>query len=290
MKDERHSGDNADSSSRYLSTQILISATNLFEAGAIFDEISFVISKYVFPILLAFGVLNNILVIIVMSQDKYKAIVSCFYLRSLAIFDILNMVWFIQFHVHGVVSAGAGAFGDIFCVEVFMLLYFATTASNWRVKSGGGHPAYYCYMNLSVEHANTYTRVHSVLAYVAPSLLISMFNLGIFIKLRMHTADAVEVKAHSSKEEQMAMTMVMVASLVFIGLIFPYLLIVFFLDFSHLDTDLKTPYERKLTTLFIYVSVILYLLNIILNFYLYCVCCKKFRQDLFSMVSCFRNN
>jgi hypothetical protein len=309
------------------------------ETGVIFDQIAFVISKYVLPMLVACGVVNNTLIIIVMSQSKYRKIVSCFYLRSLAIFDIVTIIFFVQVHVFGVMTTGAAAFGDVFCIEVFILAYFSTNASNWTtvlmtytrfiavvfplkvglwctqkaariymavmilffasassvqcilwVKSGGSHPAYYCYMTLSVEHANIYNRVHSVLAYVAPSLLISMFNLGIFIKLRMRTVDDVEVKAHSSKEEQMTMTMVMVASLVFICLIFPYILIVFSLDYGYLDSDLKTPYERKLRTFYNYAAFLIYFFNVIVNFYLYFVCCKKFRHDLFSMVSCFRKN
>jgi hypothetical protein len=323
----------------HLPTQTTTSSTDLVVAGAIFDQISFIISKYVFTILVVFGFFNNILIIIVMSRKKYKTIVSCFYLRSLAVFDILNMVWFIQMHVHGVMSTGAALLGDVFCIESFALAYFTTNASNWTtvlmtgtrfvavvfplkvsiwctqkvahmymtigilffaavsivqcilwMRSSNGNPSYYCYMTLSVEHGNIYVRVHAVMCQVIPCILISVFNAGIFIRLHFHTEEAITIKDRSSKEERVAMTLVMVASIVFLVFIFPYVVVISVLDYGYLDSNLKTPYEKKLTDFYLTVTSILYCSNSIVNFYLYCICCKKFRDDLVSMLSCFRKH
>jgi hypothetical protein len=320
----------------HLQSQTLTSGSNLVETGAIFDQISFIISKYVFPILVAFGILNNIFVIIVMSRNKYKTIVSCFYLRSLAVFDILNMVWFIQIHVHGVMSTGADLIGDVFCIESFALCYFATNASNWTTvlmtgtrfiavvfplkvgiwctqkvariymttgilfftavssvqcilwaKSSRSDPGY-CYMTLSVKHANIYVRVHSVMSQAIPCLLISVFNAGIFLKLHIHTDKPIKIKDRSSKEEHAVMTLVMVASIAFLVFIFPYVVVISILDYGYLDSDLNTTYEKKLTDFYLTITSIFYCTNSIVNFYLYCICCKKFREDLVSMLSCFR--
>jgi hypothetical protein len=314
------------------------SGTNLVETGAIFVQISFMISKYVFPILVAFGIWNNIFVIIVMSRNKYKTTVGCFYLKFLAVFDILNMVWFIEVHVHGVISTGAALIGDVFCIESFALCYFATNASNWTtvlmtgtrfiavvfplkvsiwctqkvariymtigilffatissiqcilwMRSSGGNPSY-CYMTLSVEHANIYVHVHTIMSQAIPCLMISVFNAGIFLKLHIHTEETIKIKDRSSKEERVAMTLVMVASIVFLVFLFPYVVAISILGFGYLDSDVKTPYEKKLTDFYLDVTNILYCSNSIVNFYLYCVCCKKFRDDLVSLFSCFRTH
>jgi hypothetical protein len=337
MNETSSSGDPADSSSVPPSTHIWNSAIGTVQTGVIFDHISFLINRYVFPFLVACGFFNNILVLIVMSRNRYKKIVSCFYLRSLAVFDIVNMVWFGQGNVSSVMSAGAAAIGDIFCIEVFILSYFATNASNWTtvlmtytrfvavvfplkvtawctlkaahiymtvfvlffaavssvqcilwVRSSGGNPTYYCYMTLSAEHANIYARVHSVMSQIIPFLLILIFNCGIFLKLRIHTKEDIEIKDRSSKEERAAMTLVMVASVVFLLCVFPYVVVICILDYGYLDANLKTAYQRKFTIFSLNVATTLYCSNSIVNFYLYCICCKKFRDDLVSMFSWFR--
>jgi hypothetical protein len=87
------------------------------------------------------------------------------------------------------------------------------------------------------------------------------------------------VAKQQSKDETMLMAMVMAVTVTYLILVAPYVTNIMIWEFIYAETEFSASMMKK--TYFAYnITGLLYALNSAINIYLYCICGKRFRDDL----------
>ncbi|XP_064646237.1 C-C chemokine receptor type 1-like [Lineus longissimus] len=82
-----------------------------------------IIGYYLPPIFLSLGFTGNLLIIVVLSQHRYRASSSCLYLRFLAMWGIAYLTVDLQTHLMTVFPEKVAKVGNAFCAEVMFFGY-----------------------------------------------------------------------------------------------------------------------------------------------------------------------
>jgi hypothetical protein len=104
------------------------------EIPDILDAILYVIGSYVIPVVVCLGAVNNMIILVIMSSARYRNIVSCFYLRFLAVCDTLTLATGAQVYIteYAFVTL-ATMFGNGYCAQLLFFAYFPTNLPNWTL-------------------------------------------------------------------------------------------------------------------------------------------------------------
>jgi hypothetical protein len=305
------------------------------------DAILYVIGSYVMPVVVCLGAVNNIIILVIMSSARYRNIVSCFYLRFLAVSDTLTLATAAQMFVTDAFATLATMFGNGYCAQLLFFAYFPTNLSNWtlvvmtltrfiavvfplhaarwcsmkiakvevvvmaiifgifaspnaiygrRATIDESKLQFSCYKAFSVKFAFIYSISHSTICQIVPFVLIVIFNLCIVYKMRHRKCDLGDlvVAKQQSKDETMVTVMVIVVTVTFLILVAPYVATVVIWEFIYANADLSASMMKRRYFSY-YISGLLYSVNNSINLYLYCICGKRFRNDLKELF-CFRCN
>jgi hypothetical protein len=180
---------------------------------------------------------------------------------------------------------------QVFIVVVIFCIFASPNAIyGRRVAIDESKWKFSCYTAFSANVAVIYNLSHSIICQIVPFLMLVIFNLCIVYKMRHRKCDLSDlgVAKQQSKDETMVMAMVMAVTVAFLILVAPYVTNVVIWEFIYAKTKLSGSMMKQIY--FSYnISGLLYALNNAINLYLYCICGKRFRDDLKEFF-CFRCN
>jgi hypothetical protein len=145
--------------------------------------------------------------------------------------------------------------------------------------------AFQCVFQMPVELATAYEVGHSALAQVLPFILIVIFNSCISLSMRQRTEEVKSMTSHTTenRDEAMVKTMVIAVTVVYLILVLPYVFQVTVWQVLIMLKNLEG-FQMQQRYFSYSVTTTLYAVNCAVNFYLYCICCKKFRQDFKNII------
>jgi hypothetical protein len=314
-------------------------ATNPITSGGydassdIYSIVSLFLSDYIFPTIIALGLFNNVLVLIVMANPRYKNIVCCLYLQCLAMADLGSLVSYIPSYISDILPHLVAALGDPFCSILQGLGVIATTMSNWAIvlmtytrfvavvfplkagiwctmKAAKSYIAFLllfftgfsvpfivfykasvsiqgamCYFTMPIDVANAYMQSYTAICQISPFVLIVVFNGCIYYRLKRGAdVKSITTQDKKDKDEATVMKMVVIVTITYLLLVFPFVFMtgMWYYNLNALTT--LTPQQQALTWFGFKVTAAMYAVNNSVNLYLYCVCSKKFRNDLGSVI------
>jgi cobalamin synthase len=147
--------------------------------------------------------------------------------------------------------------------------------------------AFRCVLVLPVSTYASYEMTHSILALMLPFFVLLALNLSIMIQMHRRTRSMERMTANTAdkKEDRMVIIMVFAVTIAFLVLVLPYVLqtIVWqiLLPYAKLD-----PYQIKQRGFSYTMASMCYAVNCSINFFLYFITCRKFRQDFKSVILC----
>jgi hypothetical protein len=133
-----------------------------------------------------------------------------------------------------------------------------------------------------------YDLSHTVVSFVLPFFVLLFLNSFIFLSMGRRKLEIEQMRdAKENKEDRNVMVMVMAVTLTFLVAVLPF--VVHFLVWETIDVT-SSPVLIKQRTFSYIISLLFYEINCSINFFLYFVTCKKFRQDIesFLLCRCFR--
>jgi hypothetical protein len=300
----------------------------------VLDLALFINGTFVVPALVIFGFINNLLVLIVMSLPHYKKNVTCLYLRVLAIFDTLTLVfasapaltesatkllidkfgepfckWFLF------VAYGAPAMSILTIVAItfvrFVAVVFpfkARVLASFRAAKyvnvtlfvfsvGYGSPGLIygttpaegpviqCVYDRRFRGRVAYELSYPIVFDMVLLVVLIVFNTGIFYRMKTRKQDLTGAKSKVEQDDKSVMVMVTVVTITFMILIVPWLLYIAIWDAMAAKGAL-TFYQMKQRYFTYTVASTCYTVNCSINFLLYVICCRKFRQDFKHLLQC----
>ncbi|XP_064650083.1 cysteinyl leukotriene receptor 1-like [Lineus longissimus] len=314
-----------------------VSMSQTADPSDILDALLYYNSSYLTPILVIFGVINNLLVLVVMSLPQYRKHVSCLYLRALAVFDIINLLGIGTVLTKNVMVAMIARYGDPFCAALSFCSYFSPNASSWviiaitftrfvavmfplkahlittfkaaniyiavtviafcvwaspslvfsKAPKGESTRAFRCVLLIPVSVNASYEMAHSILALMLPFFVLLVLNLSIMNKMnrRNKSVERMTVSATDTKEERSVIVMVFGVTIAFLVLVLPYVIqtIVWQVLLAYKELN---PYQIKQRNFSYTMASMFYATNCSINFFLYFITCRKFRQDFKSVILC----
>jgi hypothetical protein len=288
-----------------------------------------ILSNYVCPVIVIVGCLNNVFILVVMSLPRYRNIVSCLYLRVLALSDTCNVLGVGTVAIGNTFQLLIVRFGDAFCKGLQFTGYFVSNISTWtivlmtltrfiavvfplRAKSWCTVKAARCYIGITITVFITwailpaiyskaprsksltalqciidisptafavYENLHNVLSIVIPFFT----KIKLLHYQRPAEPEIGRMTSEKGQGERMVMAMVLAVTVVFLVLLFPYLIQTLvwrlLVLLGYLDE-----YKIKQMAFSYLITMVIHSFNYACNFYLYCICCTRFRRDFYEIV------
>jgi hypothetical protein len=146
-------------------------------------------------------------------------------------------------------------------------------------------PAPRCVWNLSLQRRSEYVLVYTVHVMLAFFFLI-VFNISIFYHMNKRKAQMTVMKSTSqAKEDRAVMVMVMSVTVTFMILQFPWIIHITVWD-SIQNKGGLTLFHQTLRQFTYYMTLLCFAVNCSINFVLYVICCRKFREDFKHLLLC----
>jgi hypothetical protein len=154
-----------------------------------------------------------------------------------------------------------------------------------RAPTSGTLSAWQCIMDMPGNMVAVYETAQMIVWAVIPLAIIIFFNLSISYTLRKGKSarKVMTSQQMQGKDDIMIMAMVIAVTVVFLALMFPYMLQTIAWRIVLLFGELNE-YQKKQRYFCYTVTTVIESTNYAINLFLYCVCCRRFRQDLFTMV------
>jgi hypothetical protein len=306
------------------------------EYQKVFDDVIFVTTKIVPPIIITIGIIGNILSFLVLRKRKYAEQSTFVYLRALTFFDSFTLlVYSFQRYLLKLFPDEFWKNGDIFCKEYMFVAYLTMSISHWtlvlmtvdrfiavvyplkwtnlctprrsktilvamtiitvlfhaqqflRVANQEANvmrfkcPFDYTIVPLDYESIFLYKFV--VLVFYIPLFSLLILNVLIVFNVRKRGKEKKKrlVSVRRGQERQMNVMLLLVTS-VFTMAVTPYTLDHFFWDMIMPDLENQS-FFRELRHVLYEIAHVCIMINPAANFYLYCLGCHKFRNDLKSV-------
>jgi general stress protein CsbA len=103
------------------------------QLSGVIDVLLDINGKYLVPIIVISGFINNAFVLVLLSASQYKQHVSCLYLRTLAVFDIIVLIIVGIAATNKVMETLILYLGDPFCAGIGFLSNFAPENASWII-------------------------------------------------------------------------------------------------------------------------------------------------------------
>jgi hypothetical protein len=178
----------------------------------------------------------------------------------------------------------------------YYTLVLSIACATWSLPAGvygkkpklGTLEAWYCVIDMPNNAIALYETAQSLVWIFIPFLLIVCFNLTISYTIRKGKSDRKLMTSSQqiqNKDDVTVMAMVIAVTLVFLVLTFPYMLQTTVWRILPLFRDLNE-YQFKQRYFSYTVTTVIHSSNYGINLFLYCVCCRRFRQDFVRMILC----
>jgi hypothetical protein len=177
-----------------------------------------------------------------------------------------------------------------YLLGIFLLLFIAAVPDlilNRIPPTGETSLNFGCHMLMSEASLEAYHTAHMLIACVIPILILCILNVPIIYKMVKRGKETAEMRVTSkdSKDEAMVITMAMAVTIAFFLLVIPYVfhfVIWYFLSSVYM-LDAVQVKQRLLSYT---ITNDLFAINCSINFLLYFIACRRFRQDFKSILLC----
>jgi hypothetical protein len=175
-----------------------------------------------------------------------------------------------------------------FCIVLIIFFIFALPdLIHNRVprQQHGGH-LFRCILMVPIEISAAYEFAHYFTSFIIPFFILLILNTGIVLALRKRNRATLGMRTsgeHSA--DNMVMIMVMAVTATFLVTTLPLVIHFILFDTFALGEVVDQDQQTQGTIAYI-ISVIFYDINCAINFYLYFITCRKFREDLKSLIFC----
>jgi growth hormone secretagogue receptor len=313
--------------------------------GRIFSVILFVIDQVIPPVIIAFGLVGNVLAFLVLHQPQYAKQTTCFYMRVLAIFDSMCLLGHVLVrtiinnnpkhmfsydigpYVCPILALFFGGYGlsnwtiAAMTFDRFLAVRFPLKAASWctkrRAKIAVSLISLF-FLLVSIPYSirtvnpealvakdiclfepsvyppwfhNLFMLIHKFCIFTTPFFIVLLFNISIIItlgleRLRKTESELITNQKTTKKDAHITVLLLLVTAVFFITNI-PNTVDRWVWD-AVLATYPMTPRLSQIRKMAYDSVVLLLFINPSMNFYTYCLGCKKFRSDVTS-IFCKRN-
>jgi hypothetical protein len=144
-----------------------------------------------------------------------------------------------------------------------------------------------CIMLMSEQMLELYHTIHMLLACAIPVIFLCVLNIPIIYQMNKRGKDTAAMRSTVSenKDEKIVITLAMVVTIAFFILVIPYVfhfVIWYFLSSVYMLNES----QMKQRTLSYTITNDLFAVNCSVNFILYFVACKRFREDFRAVLLC----